>query len=92
MMQERHAHLTKAYMDTDLFNTVPKGRQQKETQKTREPEAKQRDQQLVMRVRQHPARQGSSSGANTEMQSSPPAAGKTGSTLSKKAVDAKGAT
>ena len=43
MMQERHANLTKAYMDTD-FNTAPKGRQQKETQKSREPEAKQRDQ------------------------------------------------
>ena len=45
-----------------------------------------------MRVRQHPARQGSSSGANTDMQASATTAGKSGATLSKKAVDAKGAT
>ena len=45
-----------------------------------------------MRVRQHPARQGSTSGANIDMQASAATAGKTGASLSKKAGDAKVAT
>ena len=44
MMQERHATLTRAYMDSEIFSSAPKTRQQKDTQKSREPEAKQRDQ------------------------------------------------